>query len=327
MNGVLPPRGPEVDVQVMFNLVPSIIYRLYYRGNLPLLRIRLRNTLPVPRNLTVSCSMQSFSEEMLEPVTLEGDSSSNAEATVYFQPVMKTEALRHQTGSAWATITVQVWDVDTGFRIWAKTPSIFLLDQYMLPIRLKDPTTGAMLDMLNYLTALVTETERSIDGYRKRIADVHPDHSIWGYYKPVRSQVRAVYEALKRDDKLAYAPSQVTRFPEGDFQYVHPPRRCMEVGVGNCLETVLLFCSLLKAIGLQTAIVWTPEHAILGWNESGSADNWVFLDTVQAGLGDFDTGMEAGKLFVEEHLNACDGAFRILRVNDLRARGITPLDS
>ena len=52
------------------------------------------------------------------------------------------------------------------------------------------------------------------------------------------------------------------------FQRVRLPREVIEGRVGNCLDSSLLFCSLLESIGLRPILILTHSHALVGcWLE------------------------------------------------------------
>ncbi|MCR5692829.1 MAG: DUF4011 domain-containing protein [Bacilli bacterium] len=52
------------------------------------------------------------------------------------------------------------------------------------------------------------------------------------------------------------------------FQRVRLPREVIEERVGNCLDSSLLFCSLLESVGLRPILIVTNSHALVGcWLE------------------------------------------------------------
>ena len=52
------------------------------------------------------------------------------------------------------------------------------------------------------------------------------------------------------------------------FQRVRLPHEVIEERVGNCLDTSLLFCSLLENVGLRPILIVTHSHALVGcWLE------------------------------------------------------------
>ena len=97
----------------------------------------------------------------------------------------------------------------------------------------------------------------------------------------------------------------------------------------NCIDGTVLFASLLESASLHAAIVLIPGHAFVGWEKWRGSDEWDYLETTMIDSHDFEAArLRAHKLFqssAEEDLAGDDGPIpRVLKLNDLRARGSGP---
>ena len=326
--------GPQLTATLALKMayVPSAIVNLLQRERYPLVQVELVNAANRARQLSVETEVHGYSDPWSNTVSLGVGSSATATAKVLQRPVFVPEKLPAINTLRQVQIRVKVIELSTNVVQLVESKEVWMLPINSAPVRVKDETTGALLNMLPYLGAFVTESEPSIKAYLKTVALLHPEKKLEGYYaagKPggVRKQVRALSAALQQSGKLTYAPALVKTIAGSDYQQVRLPRECLSVGLANCLEGVLLYCSLLEAMGLQSAIVWSREHAIVGWKESGAADaKWFYLDTTKVDQGTFEKAMEWGDLFVDENTGKPEDEFGILPIRDLRAQGITPLE-
>lgn len=332
----------QVSVAVLLKQVPTAVYFLYMREEQPLVRVDVTNVSAESRTVLVSCLIQGYTVE--DAKTLELNAGVTASALLL--PVFNPPALRSVTELTPASVSIKVSDLNTGLLRWAGTDVIWLLSRNSAPVRALGESAEHVIDLLPLLGAFVTENAASVQAYVAVVARCHPRRRLLGYYAAgsgddsVRSQVRALYRALNEQGKLSYAPALVVRQAEGEYQRVRLPRECLDVGLANCLEGVLLFCSLLEAMGLQSAIVWTPEHAVVAWKEDPLSAAWFFLDTTKVGpQGElpegeaeaawgraFEQAMEWGSVLYEDNQDRGADSFRILPIRDLRAQGITPLE-
>ena len=327
-------RSGELVVGLALKMayVPTAVIHLLDPGQYPVVQVEVTNTAVRPRRLRVTSAVEGYSSVWADTVELEAAGGAGATAVVLQQPVFDGPALRAINERRLAVIRTQVEDLDAQRTQLDITKRIWMLPINSAPVRVKDEVTGELRDMLPYLGAFVTERQPGVKAFLKTVALLHPDKKLEGYYaadKPggVRRQVRALSAALQQSGKLTYAPALVESVAGSDYQQVRLPRECLTDGLANCLEGVLLYCSLLEAMGLQAAVVWSREHAIVGWRESGATDAaWFYLDTTKVDQGAFEQAMEWGTLFVEENQGKPAAEFGILPIRDLRAQNITPLE-
>jgi hypothetical protein len=325
--------GPQLTATLALKMayVPTAVIHLLDPNQYPVVQVEVTNTASRPRRLRVISAVEGYSSTWSDTVELGTAGSADATTNVLQQPLFKREALRTISERLLAGIRTQVEDLDAQRVQLDMTKRIWMLPINSAPVRVKDEVTSDLRDMLPYLGAFVTRNEASIQAYLPTVAANHPKRQLAGYYAAdsvgdsVRSQVRALTAALK--PKLSYATALVETVADSAYQRVRLPRECLAVGQANCLEGTLLYCSLLEAMGLQSAVVWAREHAVAAWIENpAKPDAWSFLDPTKVANGTFETAMEWGETIYADNKDKGPDAFRILPIRDLRAQGITPLE-
>jgi hypothetical protein len=326
--------GTPLKVDLFFKMayVPTAVIHLLDPAQYPLVQVQVTNTAPFARRIAVVTGVEGYSDTSSATLDLGAAGTPTAMLPCVQRPVFRREALRPLNDLVQATVRVQIEDLDSARKQQDVTKAIWMLGRNLAPIAVRDEAANTKRLMLPYLGAFVTENEPSVKAYLKTVATFHPEKKLAGYYvadKPrgVRSQVEALSKALQQSGKLTYAPSLVKTVDENDYQQVRLPRECLDVGLANCIEGVVLYCSLLEAMGLQAAIVWNRQHAVVGWRESGAAGApWFYLDTTKVDEGTFENAMNWGAAFVEDNAGEPPERFGILPIRDLRAQGITPLE-
>jgi hypothetical protein len=223
-----------------------------------------------------------------------------------------------------------------------------------------DPVTARPRDMTKYYAAWVTPNIEPVQALVRKAAERVPGRCFWGYQAqpkpdetatqvkaqsrrqsagatPTRSestaaQVKALFDTLK-EAGIVYVDS-VIDFGAGPGQFTQRtrlPRESLKHRSANCIDGTVLFASLLEFASLHAAIVLVPGHAFVGWETWRGADEWDYLETTMIGSADFETARQhARKLFqqfAEEDLAVDDGPIpRVLKLNDLRAQGIWPME-
>jgi len=104
-----------------------------------------------------------------------------------------------------------------------------------------------------------------------------------GYQMPkhVRPMVEAIYQALTNQQITYSNPPASWDLPGG--QRIRNAQTVLDEKVGTCLDTAVLFASLLEASGLYPVIALIPGHAFVGYwtasfyNEVGRYPQWTEL--------------------------------------------------
>jgi hypothetical protein len=101
-------------------------------------------------------------------------------------------------------------------------------------------------------------------------------------------------------------------------------------GSANCIDGAVLFASLLESASLHAGIVLVPGHAFVAWEKWRRSDEWDYLETTMIGTHDFAAANARGrelhtKWSARKQLDGCPAA-RLLKLNDLRAENIWPME-
>lgn len=347
--------GPQLSATLALKMayVPTAVVNLLKREQYPLVQVTLDNTASRPRQLSVETEVHGYSDPWANTVFLGAGGGPTATAQIVQRPIFIPEKLPAISTLRQVQIRVKVIELSTNIVQLVESKEVWMLPINSAPIHVKDETTGEKRDMLRFLGAFVTESEPSIKKYLKTVAGYrrHANKALPGYNAlsiagdSVRSQVRALYEALNRTSRLQYGPSQVQEVADSLYQSVRLPRQSLEEGLANCLEGALLYCSLLEAMGLQSALVWVNAdsylHAAVAWKEDPDKEEWCFLDTTtnsapQGTVAEsemearwekaFKIATDYGANLYKDYKDAGENHFRMFPIRDLRAQGITPLE-
>ena len=115
-----------------------------------------------------------------------------------------------------------------------------------------------------------------------------------------------------------------------DFSFLHvrTPYDVLAEGSGNYIEKTLLFASAAEAMGLETALIFTPEQAYAGIRMDKENALYYFIDTSLIGLSRFDQAIVQGDKAWPElktHLDAEDEDFYWLDLEIARSQGVLPI--
>ncbi len=194
------------------------------------------------------------------------------------------------------------------------------------------------MDLSRYLGAFVTPNAPALMAFLRQAAALHPQKRLVGYQgdlSQVEPQVRAIFEALKRQAEITYVNSVIAFSPDQGAanQRVRLPRECLEHHQANCIDGTVLVASLLEAISLNPAIVLIPGHALLGWQTwNDETAQWRYLETTMIGWSTFEEAQASGEVMADRYRKLAtdhqdNSLFRSWPLRTLRAEyGITPLE-
>ena len=114
-----------------------------------------------------------------------------------------------------------------------------------------------------------------------------------------------------------------------DYSYLHvrTPYDVMAEGSANYIEKALLLASAAEALGLETALIFTPEQAYAGIRMDKENALYYFIDTALIGLSRYDQAVLQGEKAWEElkaHLDAQDTGYFWLDLKTARSQGVLP---
>jgi hypothetical protein len=218
------------------------------------------------------------------------------------------------------------------------THPIWMLARTTAPLAVRDPKTGAWVDLSRYLGAFVTPNAPELMAFLRQAAALHPQKRLMGYQgdpSAVEPQVRALYEALKREAEITYVNSVIAFSPDqgASSQRVRLPRESLTTRQANCIDGVVLCASLLEAISLNPALVVIPGHAFVGWATwSDATAEWRYLETTMIGTHSFEEAAAGGAALAARYRKLSEDRqdpklFRLWPLKQLRTEfGITPLE-
>lgn len=320
--------GLDVKVDLRMGSVVTSIVHLFDVKEQPLVSFAVRNTSNTTRRLRLISYVEGFSAQAIDTVEIE----SKDTAAVGQLPTFFHDRLAPLTELTRATLNVEVQDLDARTEVHRTIP-LWLLAHNTAPLKVKDPSTGAWLDMTRYLGAFVTPNAPAIMGYLRRVLDKHPNKRLVGYQvdeNEVTAQVKAIYEALA-EQGIAYVNSIIDFTPERGMnnQRVRKPSEALADRSANCIDGAVLFASLIEAISLNPAIVIVPGHAFVAWETGRNTGAWRYLETTVVATDSFDGACaqaEQAALAWRAAVGPNGPMLTLWSLRELRAQNITPLE-
>lgn len=111
-------------------------------------------------------------------------------------------------------------------------------------------------------------------------------------------------------------------------QRINYPIETLRKRQGICLETAVLFASVLERIGFQTAVIFIPGHAFVGWRQERNG-NWDFVETTMIGNSKntfYDANLAGISRYYDplgDESYQVDSAF-VVPIDVLRENGLMP---
>ncbi len=138
--------------------------------------------------------------------------------------------------------------------------------------------------------------------------------------------VQAVYEVLQAR-KITYLQNNGAG---STGQKINYPIEVLRSRDGLCIETAVLFASILEALGMQVFIVNIPEHAFVGWRTDKNSNTLDFVETTLiGGTSTFAYANSSGIEKFNEQLDAGSfesGDAELIDIEAVREYGIVPND-
>jgi hypothetical protein len=337
--------APKVQVKILTPIVPTAFCHNLTEAEFPLVQITIDNRgKGKPAQIYARASIEGFSDEAVSSITVPaGDCREIA-----LLPLLQLGPCMTLTEIRPATLRVTVNQFGSGMELLLhdRTYSIKLhaYDTALLGIHTPE---GKIVDLTHHLCAFVTPHMPEIEKLLRKAVEYHPKHCIAGYQGTnsieemrhlVREQVRAIYNALKKDAGLAYVNSPLNFGKiEGQItQRVRLPITSLHESQSraNCIDGAVLYASVLELASLEPIIAIVPGHAFVGWRIWPGLDQYEFLETTMTGTDDFDAALEAGNRQYEEarrkgyfgrELFDPRGFARLIDVAACRAQQIYPL--
>lgn len=299
--GLLGSESTGIDAQVYLRMarVPTSICHLLSPEQTPLVTCRVYNVNDKHgiRRLRVTSFIEGYSAKAVDTVELEPFNDQQFDQL----PTLFPDRIEHVTELTRATLNLLIEDMDKRKLELHKTWPIWLLARTTAPLAVKDPKSNEWRDLTLYFGAFVTPNAPSVIRFLRVVAQYH-GKALKGYQgsrEEVEPQVRAIFNALKKEANITYVDSSEIAFGEVKGfaqQRVRLPRESLADKMANCIDGTVLFASLLEGISMSPAIVVVPGHAFVAWetwkeqDEQGNikwSNEWRYLETTMIGSHNF----------------------------------------
>ena len=173
------------------------------------------------------------------------------------------------------------------------------------------------------ITAMVAEIAKKLPNGQLLVYQKYPgDASI---QESLLRVVKAVFEVLQsRGIKYIEETGSASI-----GQRINYPVETLRKKQGICIETAVLFASILERLGFDARIIMVPGHAFVGWMTEDGGDvidliettkigykNVTFWDAYDEGIDEYNEQIELG--------NFASGISSIVYINLAREAGILP---
>lgn len=186
-----------------------------------------------------------------------------------------------------------------------------------------------------WFAAWVTPNMDSIPNILNDLKKKLPEGSVKVYQK--YSDDETVAESSKRVVKAVYEVLQARKITYlqnngagSTGQKINYPIEVLRSRDGLCIETAVLFASILEALGMQVFIVNIPEHAFVGWRTDKNSNTLDFVETTLiGGTSTFAYANSSGIEKFNEQLDAGNfesGDAELIDIEAVREYGIVPND-
>lgn len=323
------PSGIDVTISLRLDPLHSSILHLLKMESQPLISLDIANHKRRSIVLRISVEIERYSERSVDTVTVLGNETKT---TGYFPTVIPDRIASINELMA-GSLRVTVSELPSENLILDRTLVVHLLAVNSAPLAALDPTTQKYVDQSRYLGTFVTPHDIELDALLYEASRyLDRPYRLAGYRSAVMPQIQALYDALAArgtqyvDSTLDFNPAMAVQAT----QRIRLPRHVLTTKLANCIDGTLLLASLLERIGIESAIVIIPKHAMLAWVPEPGSDEWVCVETTLIGVNTFDKAVEIGsrraQAYKDRYLTTGDAAyFRLWPVRDLRADGIYPL--
>lgn len=327
----------SVTTTVQMDPLPTGAYHLMDPEKEPLLTVEVVNHDREIRRVCVKAHVEGLSATAVRTVEIEPRKT----AALNLQPTLFPERAHAVTEVQRATLHVIVEDLggrkgdgkekfQPSFIECHNTYPITCLARTASFNAVRRPGTGEMVDLSHYYGAWVTPYAETVQERIRRAVELVSDRQMLGYQGDadlVDHQVAALYQSL-RETEIVYVNSVIDYgAPAGmTTQRTRLPRQSIEQRSANCIDGTVLLASLMEGVSLNPAIVLVPRHAFVGWETWYGSDDWRFLETTLIGTADFETAHKSGQRQYEQFSKFSKNKIKLHSLQDLRARGIWPME-
>lgn len=206
-----------------------------------------------------------------------------------------------------------------------ETVPLEVLPRDYLPLKRK-VGADSLVPTYGFLGAWVTPNDKAIDGFLTKAKQRAPGRNFVGEQDATVPQVKALFDELKARGVTYVMDPDVTA--ERVFvQRTRLPAEVLASTNAQCLESTLLFATLLESIGIRPMVVLVPGHAFVGWQtvpKDGSNGEPLFLETTMIGGASFEDALAVATRRARQESRSGSfksGAATVVDIAKIRAGG------
>ena len=322
VSGCLDVTPPDLTTTYS-DIVPSGVYNLYPKLDVPLLDYSITNNGIDVLDVTFSSKISGYTDMVINTEQIEPGETKIISQTPLFKPGVLNTLTETQTVNLYYKVTYSDYDGET------------VLDEETIPIELYAKDTmlwgivedGEYVDLSPFIVAWVTPHAVEVDELIRIAAEYHPERSMGAAETPDDRflQIAAIYEALQNEYYITYISSTISYSgSETSSQRVKLPSDSINLASANCIDGTVLFASALENIGINPYIVLVPGHAFLAWGD-GEGNVEGVLETTMVGNSEFYDAYEYGLQQYNELVMDENSEESLISIKEARAIGITPM--
>ena len=162
-------------------------------------------------------------------------------------------------------------------------------------------------DNAKKLSAFITVKDPTVKIFASSVKQAIGNGFIENYNENMQNAM-AMYETLSKY-QLVYAVDPNTPFVQFSqnsmmVDYIQYPRDTLRYKTGDCDDLVVLYCSLLESIGIETALITIPKHILMMYNTGIDENNF---DTIHPDIE--NVYIYKGKVWVPLEITHVGGKF------------------
>jgi hypothetical protein len=309
--------------QELFPVIEKFMSQGNHTYNIPgLVTWRIHNNDAKIVQISLMCEIPGWTEPLISTVSLNPDESRELIQFPYGINLLSN----HITVPA----TIHLSAKNDGKFIFKDTRDLDIKAVDDMVWSLKSPWDTELL-----LASWITPDDPMVEEILSDAKEKMPGRKFSGYSSSnVRSEIEAIFNAVM-NSKIIFVNSIMNFGDVGFTQKIRLPEESISEKSANCIDGAVLFVSLFENIGLESSIILSPNHAVIGVRLARNSNETLFLETTMAGQGISDTNYKSINTFeaaVKEGLKEYKsiaqnnpGGLHIVNIRRARAMRIFPL--
>lgn len=331
----------KIYAQILYKFLPTGLLHLYSQDDLPIVKFHIVNPTKTAKTVVLSSWIEQFSYLRSDTIQLApGQSQSLTQL-----PILKLDEIAAIYEIRKAILHTRVSCIENG------QESLLFIQDYDIQFLARDVITWAIIsdentvrDLSYQIAAWVTPNNHAVVEMLRYAADYSPTGALWGYQgggnikeraARVRSQVEAIFRALKLKGEMTYISASISFGKQANEvqQRVNLPKDSLLNRQANCIDGAVLYASLFERATINPAIVLIKGHAFVGWEISPGSKQYEFLETTMTRNHSFEEAFHRGMeqfdkvaSLLEQPLFDSQGFARLIDIKEIRSRGVFPME-